>query len=128
MRIKLSDRVAYVTSKLRELGFTNITLISYKPGLSGFDGYYKLRAVKRQCKVFVSELIIQGRVTKYSYTLLYNDEVVLRYDNAPHYHNIMTFPHHKHEYEQVKPLHDHSIDAFIEEIRNWVKQCQLGTG
>ncbi len=125
MRIKLSDRVAYITSKLRELGFVNITLISYRPGLSSFDGYYKLYAIKRQYKVFVSELIIQGQVVKYSYTLLYNDEVILRYDNAPHHRHTETFPHHKHEYNQIKPLYDHSIDTFIKEVRNLVESTSF---
>jgi len=125
MRIKLNDRVAYVTSKLREPGFINITLVSYRPGLSGFDGYYKLRAIKRQYRVFISELIIQGQVVKYSYTLLYNDEIVLRYDNAPHHQHIETSPHHKHVYDQIKPLYDYSIDSFIKEIRNLIESASL---
>jgi hypothetical protein len=123
MRVKLGDRVAYITGKLRALSFSNIALISYRPGPSGVDGYYKLEAAKRDCRVFISELLIEGSVAKYSYTLLRNDKVILRYDNAPHHKHIETSPHHKHECNEIKPLHDYSIESFIREIADKVKGC-----
>ncbi len=121
MRVKLADRVAYVTSKLRALGFKSITLAVYRPGLTSMDGYYKLHAAKHDFKVFISELVLRGSIVKYSYTLLHGERLVLRYDNAPHHPYIETFPHHKHEQDRVVPLPDHSVDAFIEEIKHLVK-------
>ena len=31
-----------------------------------------------------------------------NQQMIFRYDNAPHHHDIETFPHHKHEREDIK--------------------------
>ena len=121
MTVKLADRIAHVTSKLQNLKFHDITLMAYRPGLLGVDGYYKLRAIKHGYRVFVSELLIRGSIVKYSYTLLYDEKVVLRYDNAPHHPHIKTFPHHKHENDEIKPLYNHSIESFIKEIKNLVK-------
>ena len=121
MRVKLADRVAYVTGKLQTLGFQGITLAIYKPGPTSVDGYYRLQAVKHDFRVFISELILGGSVTKYSYTLLHSGKVILRYDNAPHHPYIETFPHHKHEHDRIVPLSDHSVDAFIEEVKTLVK-------
>ncbi|MEB3778930.1 MAG: DUF6516 family protein [Desulfurococcales archaeon] len=122
MRVKLADRVAYVTSKLQTLGFQSITLAIYKPGPTSMDGYYRLQAVKHDFRVFISELILGGSIAKYSYTLLHSGEkVILRYDNAPHHPYIKTFPHHKHEHDRVVPLPNHSVDAFIKEVKPLVK-------
>ena len=35
-------------------------------------------------------------ILRYSYTYIKGDEHIFRYDNAPHYPNLPTFPHHKH--------------------------------
>ncbi len=122
MALTLADRVSYVTGKLRELSFHNITLTAYKPGVTGQDGYYKLLAVKSEYRVFVAELLVGGKIAKYSYTLLHGERPVLRYDNAPHHPNIETFPHHKHENDEVKPLHDNSIEAFLKEVRRFIEK------
>ena len=122
MAVKLADRIAYVTSKLRELEFQSITLIVYRPGPTNIDGYYKLRAIKHNYKIFVSELLLQGFIVKYSYTLLYGEKSILRYDNAPHHPHVETYPHHKHENDEIKPLYNHSIEAFIREVENLVKK------
>ena len=122
MTLTLADRVSYVTGKLRELGFHNITLTAYKPGVTGQNGYYKLLAVKSGYRVFVAELLVGGEIAKYSYTLLHGERPVLRYDNAPHHPNIETFPHHKHENDEVKPLHDNSIEAFLKEVRRFIEK------
>lgn len=35
-------------------------------------------------------------ILRYSYTYLKGSEHIFRYDNAPHYPELPTFPHHKH--------------------------------
>lgn len=35
-------------------------------------------------------------ILRYSYTYVRGNEHVFRYDNAPHYPDFATFPHHKH--------------------------------
>jgi hypothetical protein len=55
---------------------------------------------------------------KYRYHYMnQNQEMVFRYDNAPHHSEIATFPHHKHEIEAIKPsieptLYDVLIEIF----------------
>ena len=36
---------------------------------------------------------------KYSYHIQKNDELIIRWDNAPHHKHLATFPHHKHDPE-----------------------------
>ncbi|MCE4626366.1 MAG: DUF6516 family protein [Desulfurococcales archaeon] len=117
MSMKLADRIAHVTSELQKLGFQNIILTTYRPGPTNLDGYYKLQAIKYNYRVFIAELLIQGSIVKYSYTLLHGENAILRYDNAPHYPHIETFPHHKHENDRIKPLYNHSIESFIKEVK-----------
>ena len=49
--------------------------------------------------------------------LLIGKKAVMRYNNAPHHRQIATFPHHKHVKNQVKPLYEPSIEAFIKEVK-----------
>ena len=35
-------------------------------------------------------------ILRYSYTYVKGNQHIFRYDNAPHYPNLPTFPHHKH--------------------------------
>ncbi len=95
MKVKLTDRVAQITRMLHAVGFEYVNLTLYRPDPTGTNGYYKLRATKDDYKVYISELLFKGSIIKYSYTLLHRGRVILRYDNAPHYPQMETFPHHK---------------------------------
>ncbi|MCE4601077.1 MAG: DUF6516 family protein [Desulfurococcales archaeon] len=121
MPTRLADRIAYITGKLRTLGFQSIILAAYRPGPTSIEGYFKLNATKQDFRVFTAELILGGSVIKYSYTLLYGGKVILRYDNAPHHPHIETFPHHKHEDDKITPLFNPSVDAFIEDAKQIIK-------
>jgi hypothetical protein len=50
----------------------------------------------------------------YSYHLQKNDEFVIRWDNAPHWHDLVTFPHHVHEHGEGKPKPCREV--FIEDV------------
>jgi hypothetical protein len=43
-------------------------------------------------------------------------EIIFRYDNAPHHNQISTFPHHKHENNQIKPSNEPNLDKILLEI------------
>lgn len=43
-------------------------------------------------------------------------EVVFRYDNAPHYPDIITFPHHKHVGPAVEPANVPDLGEVLREI------------
>ncbi len=45
-----------------------------------------------------------------------NGELIIRWDNKPHWKNLKTFPHHKHEGDKVFPSHRVNIDDVIKTI------------
>lgn len=48
-----------------------------------------------------------------------NGELIIRWDNKPHWRDIRTFPHHMHVHEKDKALPSHrvTVSDVIEEIR-----------
>jgi hypothetical protein len=50
-----------------------------------------------------------------------NNELVFRYDNAPHHQNIATFPHHK----QINDIAVESIEPDIRQILSEIKTINL---
>lgn len=54
---------------------------------------------------------------RYRYQYLKGDRQVFRYDNAPHYPRLSTFPHHRHdEKDQVAEANEISLQDVLEEI------------
>ncbi len=57
----------------------------------------------------------------YAYSYIRNDQCVLRYDNAPHHPEIITFPHHKHIGEdKIAPTDQPSINQVLDEIEKYL--------
>ncbi len=48
-------------------------------------------------------------------------ELIIRWDNRPHWRNLKTFPHHKHEGDKVLPSHRVNIDDVIKTIKERIK-------
>lgn len=46
-----------------------------------------------------------------------DDELIMRWDNKPHWRKISTFPHHKHIKDQVLPSHRVTLDEVMEIIK-----------
>ncbi|MFH0926116.1 MAG: DUF6516 family protein [bacterium] len=46
-----------------------------------------------------------------------NGDLIIRWDNKPHWRLLKTFPHHKHEKEKVFPSERANIDDVIKKIR-----------
>ncbi|VVB85192.1 Uncharacterised protein [uncultured archaeon] len=53
---------------------------------------------------------------KYSYHLQKNDELIIRWDNAPHHRELSTFPFHVHEKDGVQESKDMTVDDVLEEL------------
>ncbi|MDX2249158.1 MAG: DUF6516 family protein [Bacteroidia bacterium] len=54
---------------------------------------------------------------KYRYHYMNNEnELIFRYDNAPHYPELESFPHHKHTQDGVYPCSEPEIDNVLSEI------------
>ena len=55
--------------------------------------------------------------TKYRYHYMNRrNQMIFRYDNAPHQREIPTFPHHKHEKDRVLPSDEPTLQTILREI------------
>lgn len=77
----------------------------------------KIKAIlKDDCILYITELHTKD-YQKYSYHCQRNDgDLIARWDNKPHWKNMSTYPHHKHENDQVFPSHRVSIADVLEQI------------
>lgn len=74
-------------------------------------------AIKNSCILYVTELHTKNH-QKYSYHCQKdNGELIVRWDNKPHWKNVNTYPHHKHENNQVLPSHRVTIRDVLDEIK-----------
>ena len=70
--------------------------------------------------LFISELNTPD-YQKYSYHLQKeNGELIIRWDNKPHWKNIKTFPHHKHIKDKVLSSERIDINGVIKEIEKTI--------
>ncbi len=77
----------------------------------------KIKAVlKENWLLYITELHIKD-YQKYSYHCQKNDgDLIVRWDNKPHWRNMSTYPHHKHENDQVSPSHRVTIVDVLDQI------------
>lgn len=64
-------------------------------------------------------LLHNEQIVKLRYAYHYQNEageVIFRYDNAPHYPNIITYPHHKHVGTAVEPAQAPDLSDVLREI------------
>lgn len=73
---------------------------------------------------FGEVIILQNRrIVKLRYAYHYqnaSNEVVFRYDNAPHYPNLSTHPHHKHVGATVEPAQVPDLSEVLREIEQLI--------
>jgi len=63
------------------------------------------------------------QIVKLRYAYHYQNEsveVIFRYDNAPHYPNILTYPHHKHVGSAVEPAQVPDLSEVLSEIEQMI--------
>ena len=77
----------------------------------------KIKAVlKENCVLYITELHTKD-YQKYSYHCQKNDgDLIARWDNKPHWRGMSTYPHHKHENDQVFPSHRVTIVDVLDQI------------
>lgn len=60
---------------------------------------------------------------KYRYHYMNEEqEMIFRYDNAPHHTNVSTFPHHKHDGQIILESSEPNLDQVLLEISRYQKQ------
>ncbi len=112
--MKFFERIIYVSKLLKENCFS-VSSSQYKPGSDPASGWYRIKSKRNSWYIVITEFISNGLIIKYSYVLLKNKVLIMRYDNAPHHRKISTYPHHKHLEDKVFPVEKWSIEAFIRE-------------
>lgn len=68
-------------------------------------------------------LLRSEQIIKLRYAYHYQNEsgeVIFRYDNAPHYPNIITYPHHKHSGTAVEPAQAPDLSEVLLEIEQMI--------
>ncbi|MFH1287802.1 MAG: DUF6516 family protein, partial [bacterium] len=62
---------------------------------------------------------------KYSYNWQKkNGELIIRWDNKPHWKNIKTYPYHKHKNGEVLSSYRVTVDDVIEVIREKIREVK----
>lgn len=99
------------------------TVLAHIPSQINF--LLKLRiALIDESVLFTNERLQKG-IRKYSFHWQEaTGSVLMRWDNAPHYRNIRTFPHHKHDYLTGQEVITDSFDISLAEVLEYI-QAQL---
>lgn len=73
---------------------------------------------------FGEVIILRNRqIEKLRYAYHYQDAsgaMLFRYDNAPHYPHLLTYPHHKHIGEDVEPAQLPDLSEVLREIEQMI--------
>ncbi len=77
-------------------------------------------------ELFVSEYftVLKDRIKrdKYSYHLQKNDELLIRWDNAPHHRELSAFPFHVHKKDGVHESKEMTVEDILEELSEMVQE------
>ncbi len=69
----------------------------------------------------VKDIELQGK-DKYAYNYIDGkNNLIFRYDNAPHYKQLDTFPHHKHLPDKIVESYEPELIDIIFEIADYLK-------
>lgn len=97
---------------------------------TALDGYILVRVMFLDSSVLSYReyaSIDKSAVNRFSYSYHYfkNDVLFFRYDNAPHFPNLHTFPHHKHNSDgTVATTAPPTISEILAEIKDIVSSRQ----
>lgn len=79
--------------------------------------YLKIKVILKNKSILHIKEFVSAEEYLYSYHWQdKNNKLICRWDNAPHYKNLKTFPHHKHLKNKVKE----SLETNIEEVLNFI--------
>ena len=81
--------------------------------------FLKIKAHIKDGSILYMTEMNTGTYQKYSYHWQKaNGELIIRWDNKPHWQDLKTFPHHKHVGSEVFPCHHVSLEEVLTEIKN----------
>lgn len=123
---KLSEYLAEIAESIRSIGLGSHHIEKYEEEILS-DNRVNLRIRIRFLSGHLPELnealvIEEDKLHHLSYRYHFqekNNRLIFRFDNAPHFPDIETFPHHKHLPNQVEPSEKPSISEVINEVQNY---------
>ena len=96
--------------------FYNLTKKIYNTTQGYISGSIIFHNNHRLDFVEVKNTSVENKI-KYRYHYMDSEqEIIFRYDNAPHHTEISTFPHHKHENNEIKPSNEPKLYDILLEI------------
>jgi len=79
---------------------------------------------KNASLLYIKEILIRGK-RKYAYHWQDSDEsLICRWDNAPDWPDIETYPHHKHFQEELMPSYETEAKEIFKKIKEIYTQPQ----
>jgi hypothetical protein len=91
----------------------------YRQWESGF--YYRLKILFENRSVLFVREYVDEMARAYSFHWQdENNELIIKWDNAPHHHHILTFPHHKHTSEGTFENLEIALPDVLAEIRKHI--------
>jgi hypothetical protein len=124
MRLKQHlDLIQNILYSRQDISIETFLLQETVPGREGIiEG--RLRFGDGSLLEFVEVLIEHGVVlVKTDYAYHYQnteDQLIFRYDNAPHHPEISTHPHHKHTLNVIEPAMPPHLGDVLQEIDNYL--------
>ncbi|MBF0516731.1 MAG: hypothetical protein HQK97_06375 [Nitrospirae bacterium] len=90
--------------------------LDYKEWNEGF--YYKLRIILKDGSALLATEYVDDLQRNYSFHWQSSDnDIIIRWDNAPHHKELLTFPHHKH-------IHHKVIESMVVSLEDVLKQIK----
>ncbi|MBF0457759.1 MAG: hypothetical protein HQK99_07680 [Nitrospirae bacterium] len=84
--------------------------------------YYKLSIVFNDSSVLIAREYVDELQRDYSFHWQGSDNnMIIRWDNAPHYKELLTFPHHKHMAGRVIESRVVSLEDILNQIKGMLK-------
>jgi len=82
----------------------------------------RLRIEFSDASVLFTHERVQKGVLKYSYHWQSaNNEAIARWDNAPHYRTLASFPHHRHDYQSGTEIISDSYGISLTEVLDHIQ-------
>ena len=85
---------------------------------------YSFRATiifKNKSKLVIKEYLFENSQRKYAYHWMTKDnELIVRWDNVPHWKKISTFPHHKH-LKTTQNVHS-SVEINLDKVLGYIQR------
>jgi len=62
------------------------------------------------------------KLRRYSYHVFAGKKLIVRWDNAPHFKDVSTFPRHMHIGEEIKESKEMTIESVLEELKRMMSR------